>query len=155
LYEVGEKNTNQLTKFMERERKHIKALQPLAQTQEAINKAIASIDLLEICGCSQSTSMADYVIAANMMSKANIPKQIKDSLIQGHKSFIRFRWPTKEHIYSSCKTRGAMIGMQIRQLSIRYRQGRITSIQVKLADGTSSPVFGEQNPDRTWELPQG
>ena len=26
LYEVGEKNTNALTKFMERERKHIKAL---------------------------------------------------------------------------------------------------------------------------------
>ena len=26
---------------------------------------------------------------------------------------------------------------------------------MKLADGTNSPVFGEQNPDRTWEMPQG
>jgi hypothetical protein len=31
----------------------------------------------------------------------------------------------------------------------------MTSIQVRLSNGLVSPVFGESDPDKTWELPQG
>jgi hypothetical protein len=113
---------------MTREKSAIKALEPLAATQTAINKAVASIDMLDICGVSEAKNLASYIIEANLMHKATIPKQIRDTLAGGQKSFVRFRWPTKDHIYASCKTRGAMLGMQIRTISIKQRQGRITSI---------------------------
>jgi hypothetical protein len=48
---------------MEREKKHIRSLEPLAATQEAINKAIASIDLLDICGVNQTQNLAHFIIA--------------------------------------------------------------------------------------------
>ena len=108
---VAELNSKEMYRFMTREKQQIKALEPLVATQNAINKAIASIDLLDICGVTQTKNLASYIIGGNLMSKASIPRQIKDSLNQGEKSFVRFRWPTKEHIYAQCKTRGAMLGL--------------------------------------------
>lgn len=121
IHTTAELNSKEMFKFMTREKKAIQALEPLATTQNALNKAIASIDLLDICGVTETRNLASYIFDAHMLNKATIPRQTRDTLTQGVKSCIRFRWPTKEHVYASCKTRGAMLGMQIRSMSIKYK----------------------------------